>query len=89
MTTTNSSEYPKHPLPKHPLPEPREPAELQQPMVYVYESSPWEYKVVAKQKADQMPSEEELNAMGKSGWELVGVATLPDAVNFFFKRMRP
>lgn len=88
MKSTDSSEYPKHPLPNYPLPEQPKPAEIQQPMVYVYENQAWEYKVITKDVADQLPSEEELNAIGKSGWELVGVAALPRTVNFFFKRIR-
>jgi hypothetical protein len=32
-------------------------------------------------------SEDELNALGSEGWELVGVVTLPTRVQFFFKRL--
>jgi hypothetical protein len=33
-------------------------------------------------------SEDELNAFGAVGWELVGVATLTTIVQFYFKRVR-
>jgi hypothetical protein len=58
-------------------------------MVYVYERQAWEYKVVVKDLAADGPlSEQEMNALGTSGWELVGVVTLPGQVQFYFKRMR-
>ncbi len=57
-------------------------------MVYVYEKQSWEYRVVTKDATGPLLSEEDLNAMGKSGWELVGVAALPGKVSFFFKRAR-
>jgi hypothetical protein len=81
--TMQTSEVPKHPLPEQP-----KPSQVQQPMVYVYDRTSWEYKVITKDGAEPMPSEEELNAMGKSGWELAGVAAVPGKVNFFFKRAR-
>jgi hypothetical protein len=58
-------------------------------MVYVYEKQGWEYKVVSKDLADDASlSEEELNELGTSGWELVGVAPLQTKVQFYFKRVR-
>jgi hypothetical protein len=58
-------------------------------MVYVYEKQGWEYKVVSKNAADEtLLSEDELNALGVSGWELVGVVPLAGKVQFFFKRVR-
>jgi hypothetical protein len=60
-----------------------------QQMVYVYESLVWEYKLVTKNMTgDEMVSEQELNGLGAAGWELVGVATVGDAVRFYFKRPR-
>ena len=51
-------------------------------MVYVYEKQRWEYKVIVQSAT----SEEELNALGAEGWELVGVIGLPDTSQFYFKR---
>lgn len=66
-----------------------QPAQVQPPMVYVYEKKVWEYKIVVKDDAaEELVSEQELNALGVSGWELVGVVTLPGNVQFFFKRIR-
>jgi hypothetical protein len=33
-------------------------------------------------------SEEELNALGAEGWELVGIVALPETSQFYFKRAR-
>jgi hypothetical protein len=33
-------------------------------------------------------AQEELNALGAEGWELVGVVALPEQTNFYFKRVR-
>jgi hypothetical protein len=58
-------------------------------MVYVYEKQAWEYKVLVKDvTGEDMPSEQEMNALGKSGWELAGVVPLPGKVQFYFKRVR-
>ena len=58
-------------------------------MVYVYEKQGWEYKVVTKDAPDGQPlSEDELNALGESGWELVGIVPLPNKAHFYFKRVR-
>jgi hypothetical protein len=52
-------------------------------MVYVYEQQQWEYRIVANAM-----TEDELNALGAEGWELAGVAVLPDKAQFYFKRVR-
>jgi Domain of unknown function (DUF4177) len=85
---TNISEFPKHPLPHVPQPtEPQRP-QLQPPTVFVYERQGWEYKVVSR-AADQAPlGQDELNALGKDGWELVGVVPMSDTVQFYLKRIR-
>jgi hypothetical protein len=37
---------------------------------------------------DQLPlTQGELNALGKDGWELVGVVALSNTVQFYFKRI--
>jgi hypothetical protein len=57
---------------------------VQPPIVYVYEKQRWEYKVIVQNAV----SEEELNALGAEGWELVGVVALPETTQFYFKRAR-
>jgi hypothetical protein len=52
-------------------------------MVYVYEKQQREYKRIASAM-----TEDELNALGAEGWELVGVVALPDTTQFYFKRAR-
>lgn len=88
MRTTDSSEYPKHPLPP-PVPEQPQGSEHRQPMVYVYENQAWEYRIITREATDAPLSEDELNALGRSGWELVGVSALAGKTSFFFKRPRP
>jgi hypothetical protein len=85
---SNVSEFPKYPLPHVPQPnEPQRP-QVQQPTILVYERQGWEYEVVSR-NVDQVPlSQGELNALGKDGWELVGVVAVPNTVQFYFKRMR-
>lgn len=81
------SQQPPFPQPPQPLqPQPRQP---QPPMIYVYEAQKWEYKIVVRKTADEkLLSEDELNALGGEGWELVGAATVADHVQFYFKRGR-
>jgi hypothetical protein len=58
-------------------------------MVYVYETPGWEYKVVVRDATQPtLLSEHELNDLGASGWELVGVVGLPGTVQYCFKRVR-
>lgn len=60
---------------------------LEPPMVYVEEELRWEYKQLARTvERDEMPTEEELNELGKHGWELVGTVTLSSVAYFYFKR---
>jgi len=83
------NEFPKHPLPNAPQPEPPQRSQVQPPMVFVYEKQGWEYKVVTKNvEADRSLTEDELNALGASNWELVGMVPLPGTVQFYFKRVR-
>jgi hypothetical protein len=83
---TNISEFPKHPLPHVPT-EPQRP-QLQPPTVFVYERQGWEYKVISR-APDQAPlGQDELNGLGKDGWELVGVVPVSDTVQFYLKRIR-
>jgi len=55
------------------------------PMVYVRDKTVWQYKVLTR---DLVLGEEELNALGKEGWELAAVLTHHSAVHFYFKRMK-
>jgi hypothetical protein len=83
---THVAEFPKHPLPH--LPQQQEPR-VQPPTVYVYEKQAWEYRVISKNVVDELTlPEDELNALGSEGWELVGVVQLLTKVQFFFKRIR-
>jgi hypothetical protein len=75
---------PPHPSPHRPQPEEPQLARVQPPMVYVYEKPRWEYKVIFQSAL----SEEELNALGAEGWELVGLVALPENTRFYFKRAR-
>jgi hypothetical protein len=82
------SEFPKYPLPHVPQPnEPQRP-QAQTPTILVYERQGWEYKVVSR-NAEQSPlSQDELNVLGKAGWELIGVVASSNTVQFYFKRIR-
>jgi hypothetical protein len=83
------SELPKRPLPHAPKPSQPAHPHVQQPTVYVYEKQVWEYKVVTASVVDEpLPTEDDLNAFGTEGWELVGVVALPTKVQYYFKRAR-
>jgi hypothetical protein len=57
------------------------------PMLYVYEDTVWEYKLLVRTRGqDELPSEEEMNALGAQGWELAGIANQQKLVHFYFKR---
>ena len=83
------SELPKRPLPRGPQPpEPQNP-QVQPPTLFVYEREAWEYKIISKNTADEPPlTENELNALGKDGWELAGLVPTSPSVHFYFKRVR-
>jgi hypothetical protein len=73
--------------PEPPLPQPTPPSEPA--MVYVYEDLRWEYKCITWNVEKEGPrSERELNALGADGWELAGIASLPNDVYFYFKRLQ-
>jgi hypothetical protein len=85
---TNISEFPKHPLPHVPPAPELQRLHVQPPTVFVYERQGWEYRVVSR-ATDQAPlGQDELNALGKDGWELVGVVPMSDTVQFYLKRIR-
>jgi hypothetical protein len=59
-------------------------------MVYVSEKIVWEYKqLVRNLSRDNAPADEELNRLGKEGWELVGIMKDSPIAYFYFKRMKP
>ena len=89
ITQPDVNEFPEHPLPHvPPVSDPQHP-HAQPATVFVYEKQRWEYKVVTRNTADDVPlSEDELNVLGKDGWELVGVAPIPSALQFYLKRTR-
>ena len=54
------------------------------------EHTQWEYKMASDRGKMHRVSVEELNELGKDGWELVYIAadlTKTDVVNYFFKRI--
>ena len=59
------------------------------PMVYVRDRTVWQYKLITRNLAkEEAPNEEELNALGKDGWELTGILTDHPIVRFYFKRLK-
>jgi hypothetical protein len=86
------AEFPKHPPPLIPQPQAPQQSHVQPaivPIVYVYERQRSEYRVVTKNVAEQPTlSEPDLNALGKDGWELVGVVQVQATVQFVFKRVK-
>ena len=70
------------PPPHHPTPGGR----VEPPWVAVV--ARWEYRDVVRD-ASSLPSEQELNALGDQGWELIGVAPVVERVHYYFKRERP
>jgi hypothetical protein len=59
------------------------------PMVYVKDKTVWQYKLLTRNLAkEEAPSEEELNKLGKEGWELAGIVTDHPIVCFYFKRLK-
>ena len=76
------------PYPVVPPPQPGSQPRHGQPMVYVYEKQAWEYKVVVRNAEAEPLSEQDLNALGRRGWELTGVAASSGALHYYFKRTR-
>jgi hypothetical protein len=56
-------------------------------MVYVRDETVWQYKVLSRDLA-QGPNEDELNTLGKDGWELAAVLPHVGVAHFYFKRMK-
>ena len=56
------------------------------PLVYVTENPTWEYKVMDR-ALDDLPDSDELNGLGRDGWELATTISTSDQVIFYFKRL--
>lgn len=79
--------YPPQPaIPQHPGTEPGLPdVHVNPPMVYVEPT--FEYKQLSRELAKGPIAEEELNALGREGWELVSVLSDGRTAHFYFKRL--
>ncbi|MFT3893618.1 MAG: hypothetical protein QM730_18470 [Anaerolineales bacterium] len=65
-----------------------QPESVRPPMVYIKERTQWEYKQIVRDlKKEQPLSEEELNALGKDGWEMSGISQHSNKSYFYFKRL--
>jgi hypothetical protein len=83
------ADSPERPFPQPPQPPQPQTSRAQAPMIYVYETQVWEYKTIVRKLADErLLSDEELNALGRDGWELAAAVTLASQVEFYFKRVR-
>ena len=71
--------------PRAPLPEA---PQVVAPLIYVQESTQWEYKqLICNLSKAAAPTAAELNTLGKEGWELAGVMTDAPFAYFYFKRL--
>ncbi|MBX6332201.1 MAG: hypothetical protein IRY91_10185 [Gemmatimonadaceae bacterium] len=68
------------PVPPYAMPE----VHVRPPMVYV--EPKWAYKHLGCPIGETLP-EDELNALGRDGWELTGVYADATSVHFYFKRI--
>jgi hypothetical protein len=82
-----TAEFPPRPLPHFPQPQQPDRPHVQPPTVFVYERRGWEYRVVTRNADEHALTEDELNVLGKEGWELVGVVPTAGVAQFYFKRM--
>ncbi len=57
-------------------------------MIYVQQPPKWAYKLIERNLvAEQMPREDELNALGVEGWELTATLVSGQTATFYFKRL--
>jgi len=60
------------------------------PIVYVNEKIIWEYKVLTRNLSkEDAPAEDELNRLGKDGWELVGIVNDSSLAYLYLMRTKP
>jgi hypothetical protein len=72
--------FPEQPLPRGAAP----------PIVYVSEKTVWQYKQITRDLAQSnIPNEDELNELGKDGWELVSAFNCANRLYIYFKRIKP
>lgn len=73
-----------------PLPEqPEVPSiPIPSPMVYVSQSTAWEYKCLSRDlKKESTLTEDELNTLGRDGWEMSGAIVDSKVAYYYFKRL--
>lgn len=71
------------------FPNPAAGSPVQAPIVYVKDSPTWEYKRLTRNLAkEQAPTEDEMNALGRDGWDLAGILTDPPFAFFYLKRLK-
>ena len=59
------------------------------PMVYVKERTVWQYRLITRNLSQEdPPGEDELNKLGKEGWELAGILSHTPFAQFYFKRLK-
>jgi hypothetical protein len=57
------------------------------PRVYVDAPPSWEYRRILRNlRTEDAPTEDELNALGKEGWELTGLFSDSPFLYLYFKR---
>ncbi len=61
---------------------------IQPPMVYIHENPQWEYKQLTVNLTDDSSAEDDLNTLGKDGWELVDIIQHEAIVTYTFKRQK-
>lgn len=75
---------------QHSIIPPREPQHepTRPPMVYIEKQWKWEYKQIVRNLDSEKPLDEaEMNALGKDGWEMTGIAQQQSMAYFYFKRL--
>jgi hypothetical protein len=59
------------------------------PIVYVKDKTIWQYKrLVRNLSSEEAPTEEELNNIGKEGWELTAIVSNHPFAYFYFKKLK-
>lgn len=63
------------------------PTPIHMPMVYIKEALRWEYKQMAYDLTEGLPTEDVLNELGQDGWELTGMFAHEEQLHLYFKRV--